>query len=619
LDISISDDQMHALLTSALRTEHPVLLGMHPLAKLQFCAIFTKAFVTLNRGGELRDLTFGMCFLRTLEAIGGSGGAECGHFVSNKAKKNQVGNFVYKAFACHVNPLQDVAAWDGLCFAQRFATEGEPFPSFTDWQSFNGRALYRSIRSHLQALSAATMHSQWRAIFDAHGVVCDKLTHQPRKQGQQFLDSFGVGPSQIGRMADHLPSNTNDRPGLTKVQHQSYLTTPPIEAVVVAAGGKRQFPECHHPGWANVNGATRALLTTLMNALNPLFRSTLDDIAQQSRNCPSYQEKKARRLFAALGSIEYMNFALERALLMLASKPMKKVCGVWKLQVDSPVILDLCDRTNRNSIFSSQVFDSLEFEQLKVEVAQSQAMDDQNLTHMPGAQQAAIVQNVANIMIPHLARVENFLSEQRGESAANSQRLNAVEAQLATLVGLVNLVISGGGGGIGGGNPVAPQVAPAAPNPPVAAAPPVVQPLAPPVLAPAAQQAAARGARSRDNNHSVREYWAAYTIGQPPIGPLKRVSIDIGVNVASHTSYCSSCLRRSRVAFAPSPALWPTRCKVMRGPLCDPSSPKNVASAQKSKTVQSMTAKPKFRNELVAQVVCRSMKRNLATNKHQGI
>jgi hypothetical protein len=142
LDLSISNDKLCGLLFEALCPTHAPIERTSVLGRLQFAAMITKAFCTLNRGDELRDLTLGMCFVRMLETIGNYGGTDCGHFVSNKAKENQVGNLMYKAFAQHINPLQDPAAWDGIVLLQRFVSEREPFPIFTDWDDFGNRPLY---------------------------------------------------------------------------------------------------------------------------------------------------------------------------------------------------------------------------------------------------------------------------------------------------------------------------------------------------------------------------------------------------------------------------------------------------------------------------------------------
>jgi hypothetical protein len=124
LDISISDDQREGMLLGVLKPEHPELIQKtKPLARLQFAAMLNKAFLTLNRGFELRLLCLAHLLVRFIEAIGHNGGSDNAHQVTNQGKANKSGHLEYLAFARHVNPLKDAAAWDGLCLLQRFCVK----------------------------------------------------------------------------------------------------------------------------------------------------------------------------------------------------------------------------------------------------------------------------------------------------------------------------------------------------------------------------------------------------------------------------------------------------------------------------------------------------------------
>jgi hypothetical protein len=90
LDLSISNDKLCRLLFEALCPTHAPIERTSVLGRFQFAAMITKAFCTLNRGNELRDLTLCMCFVPMLETIGNYGGTDCRHFVSNKAKRTRL-------------------------------------------------------------------------------------------------------------------------------------------------------------------------------------------------------------------------------------------------------------------------------------------------------------------------------------------------------------------------------------------------------------------------------------------------------------------------------------------------------------------------------------------------
>jgi hypothetical protein len=224
LDNSITAVQMEDMLLSGLSTIDPVLCGMKPLARYQFCAIICKGFLTLNQSDEFCNLTLGHTLVRFIEVLGSGGGTEAAHMITNEAKANSVGSLEYTGVVMHINPLQDAAAWDGVCSMQRYTKMQEPVPDFADYGDFYNRPFYRSYNNYEIALAAATMYQQWHKQFNVHSVCCSKLTHHPRKQGQQQLDNLGVGVGQIARLAGHM-QHGNDTACASKVQQLSDKST----------------------------------------------------------------------------------------------------------------------------------------------------------------------------------------------------------------------------------------------------------------------------------------------------------------------------------------------------------------------------------------------------------
>jgi hypothetical protein len=435
LDNSISAAQIESMLRGGLHTVDGVLNGMKPLARYQFCAMLCKGFLTLNRGDEFRKLMMGHCLVRVIEVLGSGGGTEAAHMITNEAKANSVGNLEYTGFVTHINPLQDAAGWDGVCILQRYGPMGEPSPNFALYGDYCHRPFYRAHNNRNNALAAATMDQHWRKQFNAHEVCCAKLTHQPCRQGQQQLDNLGVNVSHIARLAGYKQRG-NDSAHASRVQQQSYLTNPPIQALVAAAGGNWRFPECHNPGWANVNAATQAVLDRLVDAVMPTLRGNYAHVCALYDAHRTYEEKKELRLFMAKGSVSYFKFTVEKAFLMMAAKPLRKESGKWTLQMNSGIIHDLSDKFNEDSIFSHGVFQSHDFEQLKILVAAAQERETQLLTYLPLATETALYTNIRHFLQHQYGAVEQRF-------ASMDQRYGVLEQSVANLPAAVaNLVLT---------------------------------------------------------------------------------------------------------------------------------------------------------------------------------
>jgi hypothetical protein len=69
---------------------------------------------------SFRKLTLGHTLVRIIEVLGSGGGTEAAHMITNEAKANSAGSLEYTGFVTYINPLQDAAAWDGVCSMQRY-------------------------------------------------------------------------------------------------------------------------------------------------------------------------------------------------------------------------------------------------------------------------------------------------------------------------------------------------------------------------------------------------------------------------------------------------------------------------------------------------------------------
>jgi hypothetical protein len=65
--------------------------------------------------------------------------------------------------------------------------EHEPFPDYglkySDCKGYAYRPWYHYYASYLVPVSAPVYNANLRVFYSAVGIVCDKLTHQPRKLG----------------------------------------------------------------------------------------------------------------------------------------------------------------------------------------------------------------------------------------------------------------------------------------------------------------------------------------------------------------------------------------------------------------------------------------------------
>jgi hypothetical protein len=100
---------------------------------------------------------------------------------TTKAKQTKLGELSrYKAFATHMNPRLDAAAHLGLSLLLYFNVLREPFPNFLDPKDYATSPVYRLAKVYTRGISKSGMYNNWKLVYDTVGIVCSKVTHQPR-------------------------------------------------------------------------------------------------------------------------------------------------------------------------------------------------------------------------------------------------------------------------------------------------------------------------------------------------------------------------------------------------------------------------------------------------------
>ena len=220
-----------------------------------------------------------------------------------------------------------------------------------------------------------------------------------------------MSETKIARLAGYKPTNqSGNNQKLNKDQGRSYLTNPLAKAVVAAAGGDPRYPELHNPGWCKSIPAILVLLENLLDAALPCINTTHKIIHQAFNNCTSHRERREKRLFMVRGSINVIKFSTEQAFLMLASRPMKKVKGLWKLEVESPPIFEAFG-DHRHQLFCHEIFESQDFLQLVDEVKTLQDQEhDADLDLSPQAE-TKLERIVERRMLPQFKAMLNHVND----------------------------------------------------------------------------------------------------------------------------------------------------------------------------------------------------------------
>jgi hypothetical protein len=124
--------------------------------------------------------------------------------------------------------------------------------------------------------------------------------HQPRKQTLCELTDKGVPTEASSHLSGH--KNSSQDPG-SRAKNESYITTPPVNAMVAAAGGDHTCPENHQPPWITV-----PVPDDLLDLILPALTATCRQVHARYYACTTHEEQKEKRLCTLKCCIDSMIF-----------------------------------------------------------------------------------------------------------------------------------------------------------------------------------------------------------------------------------------------------------------------------------------------------------------------
>lgn len=263
-----------------------------------------------TRGSDSRGMKFHHSFTRKMAFLGD--GEDVDNFIHNEGKTNHVGRRDYKAFACHKNPRMDTSAHLGINLLLRFIVYHEPFPDFLDYKDYTLRPVFRSVSSFRKSYPSSTQYHNWKAIYNAAGVHCAKVTHQNRSQVQQRLSDLGCPLDTIERFIGYA---VHGQKAMNGAMRDSYLTSTPVQPVCGAADGDPNHPELHKPGWSV------DLLSGELVSLCPWLYDEMEKVDSALLANPDHQKRVDMCLIQAKGCLMAFQRRIGQAVLMLASLP----------------------------------------------------------------------------------------------------------------------------------------------------------------------------------------------------------------------------------------------------------------------------------------------------------
>jgi hypothetical protein len=288
-----------------------ILRGMSYIAKSNVVSGYLHSAQVGTRGSDTRGVLMNHCFIRRMDFLGK--GELVDNLLLNQGKTNRVGRIEYKAFATHVNPRMDASAHLGMNMLLRFAYQGEPFPDFLDIEDYAKRPVFRSAKSYLRHYPPTTQYRNWKSVFDASGITCNKVTHQQRGQVQQKLSDKGCPLDTLERFMGYAGAGQKE---MNKNQKDSYLFTPPVQPVCGAADGDPNHPELHSPAW-DID-----LLPNELSTLCPWLYKEIEKIDKAFDQFPKHADRKKKCLIQARGCLASFQQRIGQAVKMLASLPM---------------------------------------------------------------------------------------------------------------------------------------------------------------------------------------------------------------------------------------------------------------------------------------------------------
>jgi hypothetical protein len=419
LDNEITEQQLIDLMMTSFVSKDPKVCECTLLSRLVTGSSICVARATGQRGDDIRDVKYGMRFIRLRKKLGPNG-TETNFRVTNKGKTNSVGRHTYTQMAPNKFPILSPDAWEGTLDILRFGLLKEPFPDFLDWHTYSTRPVYRSDFNHDKAIEGSRMSDLWRRFFNANDVVSDKLTHQLRRQGQQEMDDSGIDPSHISRFYGYTESEGNS--GTTKHQKKSYLTNLPLPGVAERVFCEPSHPRMHNPAWASV-----VIVDELVNSAIPQLLPALKSLTKAYMETTSFKARKEERLFMGLGAVTCIYFNVCMAFRLLASVPVSIQTG--KLDRTSEPLYKLfrLGGAEQALFFQQAVFDTPEWHNLVCRMREVQEQEEDNKVVVPVNLSNAFECGLHEHVVPFLREGQEF-------NTSMSRRIEHVEAGQASLL-----------------------------------------------------------------------------------------------------------------------------------------------------------------------------------------
>jgi hypothetical protein len=375
----ITDEERIELLKEVHNPTYQSVKSTSFLSRLCFAAQFNKAFQIGKRGEALRSHTFGMTYAEPYR-LGPENNLMTSFVLSNRGKENSVGRRTCTGFVPHYQPLFDAAGSDGTLFLYRFGgfsrndyCLAQKLPIFLNPVDLLNHHIYPSIKGGATVeIPRCTYQSTWSTMYKACKIVCDKVTHQPRKQVQQELD-FKLCPQEyITRFAGYSEGGAGN-----KNQNDSYLTNEHTGVMSSVAGSPygHKRPETHAPGYY-LAYIEDLILPLMENSGLGGFVTQREDVHYEYDNCGSRKKMAEKGLFMAKGAVSYFYEAVKRAFLVAAARPMHADSG--RLNRESPRIYELFKNGTGPCVYNNPVFACAEFMTLvdRVTVVQERADDN---------------------------------------------------------------------------------------------------------------------------------------------------------------------------------------------------------------------------------------------------
>jgi Centromere DNA-binding protein complex CBF3 subunit, domain 2 len=384
----ISDEQEEVMLLSVI--DGPKAGGeVEQLSlsnRVNFAATYTVSRADGRRKNEHYRQRWIARFIQWVKTIG-----PCGMWINvnltNDGKTNQYGHLEYTGMVITVNPVVCSSGWHGFSLFHRYTGLGsQKFPTgFLDYKTVMDIVTYASEKGgQFKHISKAYYGKIWDGFYKDAGVFVAKLTHQTRVQCEQELDDAGVDTGDISRLVGHITPTTKQ----SKAQLRSYLTNPPVRAMVQRAGGDHNNPQTHQPCRHAVD-----VSPALINLLFPELLETKCCVYQRIEECSSHEEMAEKRLYTLKHCIDGMVHDFGNFLRMLASRMIDPVTKA--LIPESPTIFEKFCHGPFHDLFQNPGFYSQEFLSL---VSVVRAAEDRyyNLSFSSASSQGRMIETSFN-------------------------------------------------------------------------------------------------------------------------------------------------------------------------------------------------------------------------------